>query len=60
MEILIFQILFATVLALITIIINMKMKHEKELEYYIREYRDINDELFQCKLEQLEKENNNE
>ena len=57
MEILFFQILLVSVLALITVIRQMKKEHERELEHYKKEHRHISKKLFQCELKLIEKEN---
>ena len=57
MELLLFQILFATIVALITVMINMKIKHEKELEHHIKDYWKVEEELFKCELKLIKKEN---
>ena len=57
MEILFFQILFATVVTLITVIRQMKKEHKRELEHYRKEYRDISEELFRCEIKLFKKEN---
>lgn len=51
------SILIGIIFSLILIILKMRSEHEKQLEYYINRYWDMDEEIFQYKRNELEKEN---
>ncbi len=54
------SILNGIIFSLLLVILKMRSEHVQQLEYYINRYWDMEEELFQYKRNELEKENDND